>query len=1622
MQYPQEKFYHNVRNSGVRTLSQVKTGLLLLAAVLRHPNRFASALAKFASSLKTRQGRKRASQQAYRHRKPISVALALLLVLTLVLFHSPEAFATSQGPLGAGTAATLVNGTSTNWTNPGNITASDSTYATVTLASTATSYYLQANTFGFSIPATATVNGVVVEVQKFATTASKNFMEDQTVSLMVGGTITGNNYATTATWPSTNSFVSYGGTADTWGLSLTPAQVNATNFGAAIAATNVHTSGASSSLTASVDYVRVTVYYTVNAVFQQASYRFFGNQDSSTPFTFATAWGGSAADQLRDTAVASDGSIYATGTTSSAGAGGQDLFLNKYDPSGTLIFSKTWGGTGTEVGSGVIATSDGGVAVAGYTDSMGAGLQDMMLLKFDSSGNLSWERLWGGTNYDQGLALAQTNDGGYVVTGTEASSGAGAYDVFAAKYTSTGTLSYSRTWGGTGTDSGQAVVPTSDGGFAIAGYQTSFGAGSNDTFLLKYDNTGTLSWSKIWGGTGDDYAFSLIQTSDGGYAIGGETLSFGAGGADNLLLKYDSSGSLTMQRTWGSAATDYSIDIQQTSDSGYILTGLTSGAGGGDITLSKVTSTGTLSYWDGLGGASSDSGHAIQIASDGGFIVGGNYQSAGAGSDDVIIAKYDSTGAIANCGALCGGPYAGNMATPTGTDATPAGTTASPTPTTSTPATAMAAAALTVTSVVALAPTIDVGSPLAAQNTAATTTGDGQPFRLRVDVGVTNNTATALGQNFKLQYAARGADNLCDTSFSGETYTDVTNSTPISYYDNPNAINNQLLTTNANDPTDGANALVRQSYQESGTTTFSNPNDITVGKDGMWDFALTTNNASGGTHYCLRLASSTGAVLNGGYSVVPEVVTPPPSYNQASYRFYQNSNVQPFTTITENPTTGTDAAYFTASDGTSLYICGYDSTGSNEWRIEKRNVSDGQLVSGFGTGGVVTENVSAGDDRCNSIVVTGGNLYLAGYDTGPGTSAELRFEKRDTTTGALVSGFGTGGAVTEDILTTTNDQIRALATDGTYLYAAGDVGSSGSDFQWRIEKRNLSDGSLVSGFNSGGIINENNFASNNEAPYAIVYDSGNIFVGGFDMPTANDGQYHLEKRDATTGALVSGFGSGGIVQENATTVADASGIPESITTNGITTDSNYIYTLGNDEQTASDTEWRFEKRDKTTGALVSGFGTGGVVTENPSTTYDTTQQLLSDGTYLYASGVDRSQDGGFSEWRIEKRSTATGALASRFGSGGIFTSNPTTSHDELRSIVMDGASLDAVGYDFVPGNYEWRIQKLATYDAGASGPDPVPSAAQNSAITNVTTGQQFRLRFLLGVSGSAIGVSGQSFKLQYAQQGADNACDTSFSGETYSDVSTSGAVQFQTNSNITSGTGAWRTTVDPTDGTNPTVLETYQSANPFSNAAGTIPVGSDGEWDASLVDASAAQGTKYCFRVVKSDGSTLDTYSVIPEMDTVIPNTSPAAPTLSAPSSGATGVSVSPAFTLKTTDADSDYLQYKILIYQSDCSTLVATADQTSSQTGWSGQDQQGGTAYTGSSSIGSSTLATYTYTGTLANGTTYCWKAAAIDPAGTNSFGSFSATQSFTTAAAAGTGSVIRGNLNIRGGVRFGS
>jgi len=192
-------------------------------------------------------------------------------------------------------------------------------------------------------------------------------------------------------------------------------------------------------------------------------------------------------------------------------------------------------------------TTDGGYIVAGYTTSFGAGVSDIYLIKTDASGTTLWTKTYGGTDYESANSVQQTFDGGYIVAGFTASFGAGSSDVYLIRTNSSGDSLWTRTYGGISGEAGNSVQQTTDSGYIVAGYTVSFGAGSDDAYLIRTNSSGDTLWTRTYGGPFDEVATSVQQTSDEGYIMAGRTYSFGAGGSDVHLMKTLGDGTVAVQ-------------------------------------------------------------------------------------------------------------------------------------------------------------------------------------------------------------------------------------------------------------------------------------------------------------------------------------------------------------------------------------------------------------------------------------------------------------------------------------------------------------------------------------------------------------------------------------------------------------------------------------------------------------------------------------------------------------------------------------------------------------------------------------------------------------------------------------------------------------------------------------------------------------------------------------------------------------------------------------------------------------------------------------------------------------------------------------------------------------------
>ena len=266
-----------------------------------------------------------------------------------------------------------------------------------------------------------------------------------------------------------------------------------------------------------------------------------------------------------------------------------------------------------------------------------------------SAAQTKWWRTYGGPNDDVGYAVQQTSDSGYVVTGQTCSRGDPFGDVYLIKTNSQGDTLWTRSYGGAHGDLGKSVQQTADGGYIIAGGTASLGPGIpafDNVYLIKTNVSGDTLWTRAYGGMNQDAANSVQQTSDSGYIVAGVTFSFGDSNGDIYLLKTNSQGDTLWTRTYGGTKADIGTSVQQTLDGGYIVTGITMsfGAGSYDVYLVKTDAQGDTLWTRTYGGGSADMGYSVQQTTDRGYIVAGFTASSGTGSGDVYLVKTDSIG------------------------------------------------------------------------------------------------------------------------------------------------------------------------------------------------------------------------------------------------------------------------------------------------------------------------------------------------------------------------------------------------------------------------------------------------------------------------------------------------------------------------------------------------------------------------------------------------------------------------------------------------------------------------------------------------------------------------------------------------------------------------------------------------------------------------------------------------------------------------------------------------------------------------------------------------------------------------------------------------------------------
>jgi len=374
----------------------------------------------------------------------------------------------------------------------------------------------------------------------------------------------------------------------------------------------------------------------------------------------------------------------------SPGHGEEDMWVVKLNPAGTVQWQKVLGGSGREESFSIYQTTDGGYISTGYTTSNNSGDvgsnhggYDVWVVKLNSNGDIQWQTVLGGNGDDSGFSILQTTDGGYILTGItdsdnngDVGKNYGGYDVWVVKLHTNGNVQWQTVLGGNGDDSGFSILQTTYGEYILTGITDSDNNGDvgknhggNDVWVVKINPGGIIQWQTVLGGDGDDSGFSIQPATDGGYILTGITDSdnngdVGAnhGGYDVWVVKINPGGIIQWQKVLGGNGDDSGFSIQQATDGGYILTGITDSDnngdvgknhGGYDVWVVKLYTNGNIQWQKVFGGNGDDSGFSIQQTTNGEYIFTGitdsdNNGDVGAnhGGYDVWVVKINPIGTI----------------------------------------------------------------------------------------------------------------------------------------------------------------------------------------------------------------------------------------------------------------------------------------------------------------------------------------------------------------------------------------------------------------------------------------------------------------------------------------------------------------------------------------------------------------------------------------------------------------------------------------------------------------------------------------------------------------------------------------------------------------------------------------------------------------------------------------------------------------------------------------------------------------------------------------------------------------------------------------------------------------
>jgi hypothetical protein len=358
--------------------------------------------------------------------------------------------------------------------------------------------------------------------------------------------------------------------------------------------------------------------------------------------TFQKTYGGIEDEDANAFVETYDHGFMIAGSTKSYGAGNFDLYIIRTDPQGNPIWTKTFGGTGYDKSQDIIKTDTAEYLIAAFSSS--ASDANIYLVKIDDNGDTLWTKTVGTEDNDHVTRIKKTNDGGFVLCGYIERYFEYKYLIW--KFSSSGDSVWAKTY-----DFGwaQDIDQTNDGGYMMVVYPYANLTPIQDFQLVKTNSSGDTLWTKFYGGTDVEVAYAGEQVTGGGYIIAGRTNSYGNGASDFYLIKTNGSGDLLWDKTFGGDLDDRAFSMTQTSDGGFIVGGYTASFNVGyfDFYMVRTNSGGDTLWTKTYGAEWQEEIYDIKESSDGGFAAVGYTHSYGAGTNpNIYFVKTDAQGLI----------------------------------------------------------------------------------------------------------------------------------------------------------------------------------------------------------------------------------------------------------------------------------------------------------------------------------------------------------------------------------------------------------------------------------------------------------------------------------------------------------------------------------------------------------------------------------------------------------------------------------------------------------------------------------------------------------------------------------------------------------------------------------------------------------------------------------------------------------------------------------------------------------------------------------------------------------------------------------------------------------------